>query len=61
MKALESLFTNRYSICIIIVGGLKVLLNQDQSQRIQKWHSVDLKLEDQSYIDNNVSDHSIVW
>ena len=59
MKTLKSLLTNRYSICIIVVCGLKVLLNQDQFQRIQKWHSVDFKLEDQSYIDN-VSNHSIV-
>ena len=35
MKALKSLLTNRYSICIIVVCGLKVLLNQDQFQRIQ--------------------------
>ena len=55
MKALESLLTNRYSICIIVVCGLKLLLNQDQFQRIQKF--VDLKLEDQSYNDNNVSNH----
>ena len=59
MKALKSLLRNRYSICIIVVCGLKVLLNQDQFQRIQKWHSVDFKLEDQSCIDN-VSNHSIV-
>ena len=58
MKALKSFLTIRYSTCIIIVSGLKVLLNQDQFQRIQKWHSVDLKLEDQSYIDNNVSNDS---
>ena len=45
MKALKSLLTNRYSICIIVVCGLKVLLNQDQFQRIQRWYSVDLKLE----------------
>ena len=45
MKALRSLLTNRYSICIIVVCGLKVLLNQDQFQRIQRWYSVDLKLE----------------
>ena len=60
MKALISLLTNRYSTCIIIVCGLKVLLNKDQFQRIQKWHSVDLKLEDQSYIDNNLSNHFII-
>ena len=48
MKPLKSLLTNRYSYCIIIVCGLKVLLNQDQFQRIQKWRSVDFKLEDQS-------------
>ena len=58
MKALKNLLKN--STCIIVVCGLKVLLNQDQYQRIQKWHSVDLKLEDQSYIDNNVSNHSII-
>ena len=51
---------SRYSTCIMIVCGLKVLPNQDQFQRIQKWHSVDLKLEDQSYIENNVSNHSII-
>ena len=39
MKALKSLLTNRYSICIIVVCGLKVLLNQDQFQRIQRWHT----------------------
>ena len=61
MKALKSLLTNRYSTCIIVVCGLKVLLNQDQFQRIQKWHSVDLKLDDQSYIENSVSHHSIIW
>ena len=61
MKALKSLLTNRYSICIKVVYGLKVLLNQDQFQRIQRWHSVDLKLEYQSYIDNNISNHSIIW
>ena len=44
MKALKSLLTNRYSICIIVVCGLKVLLNQDQFKRIQRWHSVELKL-----------------
>ena len=60
MKALKSLLTNRYSPYIIVVCVLKVLLNQDQFQRIQKWHSVDLKLEDQSYIDNNVSNQSII-
>ena len=60
MKALKSLLANRYSTCIIIVSGLKVLLNQDQFQRIQKWHSVYLKLKDQSYIENNVSNHSII-
>ena len=60
MKALKSLLTNRYSICIIVVCGLKVLLNQDQFQRIQRWHSVDLKLEYQSNIDNNVSNHYII-
>ena len=45
MKALKSLLMNIYSICIIAVCGSKVLLNQDQFQRIQRWHSVDLKLE----------------
>ena len=60
IKVLKSLLTNRYSTCIIVVYGLKVLLNRDQFQRIQKWHSVDLKLEYQSYIDNNVSSHSII-
>ena len=55
----ECLWTNRYSTCIIIVCGLKVLLNQDQFQRIQMWHSLDLILEDQSYIDN-VSNYSII-
>ena len=70
MKALKSLLTNRYSICIIVVCVLQVLLNQNQVQRIQrwhsgfkivdlKWHSVDLKLL-QSYFDNNVSNHSII-
>ena len=58
MKALKSLLTNRYSICIKVVCGLKVLLNQDQFQGIQNWHSVDLKLKYQSYVDNNVSNHS---
>ena len=47
MKALKSLLTNRYSTCIKVCG-LKVLINQDQFQRIQKWRSVDFKLEDQS-------------
>ena len=28
MKALKSLLTNRYSICIIVVCGLKVLLSK---------------------------------
>ena len=60
MKALKSFLMNRYSTCIIVVRGLKVFLNQDQFQRIQKWHSVDLKLEDQSYIDNNASNRSII-
>ena len=55
MKALKSLLTNRYSTCIIGVCGLEVFPNQEQFQRIQKWHSVDLKLEDESYIDNNIS------
>ena len=45
MKALKSLLTNRYSICRIVARGLKVLVNQGQFQRIQRWHSVDLKLE----------------
>ena len=45
MKALKTLLANRCSTCIIVVCDLKVLLNQDQFQRIQKWHSVDLKLE----------------
>ena len=45
MKALKILLANRCSTCIIVVCDLKVLLNQDQFQRIQKWHSVDLKLE----------------
>ena len=57
MKALKSLLMNKYSICIIVVCGLKVLLNQDQFQRIQKLHSVDLKLE---YQYNNASNHSII-
>ena len=60
MKALRSLLANRCSTCIIVVCGLKVLQNQDQFQRIQKWQSVDLKLEDQSYMGNNVSNHSII-
>ena len=60
MKALKSFLMNRCSTCIIVVRGLKVFLNQDQFQRIQKWHSVDLKLEDQSYIDNNASNCSII-
>ena len=55
MKALKSLMTNGYSTCIITVCSLKVLLNQDQFQKPQKWQSEDLKLEDQSYIDNNIS------
>ena len=45
MKALKILLVNRCSTCIIVVRDLKILLNQDQFQRIQKWHSVDLKLE----------------
>ena len=45
MKALKILLANRCSTCIIVVRDLKILLNQDQFQRIQKWHSVDLKLE----------------
>ena len=53
-KAL-SLLTNRCSICIIVVCGLKVLLNQVKFQRIQRCHSVYLKLKYQSYIDINVS------
>ena len=60
MKSLKSLLTNRYSICIIAVCGLKVLLNHDQFQKIQSWHSKDLKLEYLSFIDNNVSNHSII-
>ena len=60
MKALKSFLTNRYSSCIITVYSLKVLIKQDQFQRIQKWYSVDLKLEDQSYIDNNLSNSSII-
>ena len=60
MKALKSLLTNRYSICIIVVCGLKVLLNEDQFQRIRKRHPVYLKFEHQSYIDYNVSNHSII-
>ena len=59
MKALKSLLTNKYNICIIVCG-LKVLLNQDQFQRIKKWHSVDLKLEDQSHIDSTLSNCSII-
>ena len=55
MKALKSLLTNRYSTYIIVVCGLEGLPNQEQFQRIQKWHSVDSKLEDESYIDNNIS------
>ena len=51
---------NKYSTCIIIVCGLKVFVNQDQFQRTQKWHSMDLNLEGQSYIDNNVSNCSII-
>ena len=50
---------NRYSACIVVVFDLKVL-NQDQFQRIKKWHPVDFKLEDQSYNDNNVSNCSII-
>ena len=45
MKALKTLLANRCSTCIIVVCDLKVLLNQDQFQRIQNWHSVDLKFE----------------
>ena len=60
MKALKSLLTNRYSTCIIVVCGLKVLLNQDQFQATQKWHSEDLKLDDKSYTDNNVSNYSMI-
>ena len=60
MKVSISLLTNRYSTCIIVVFGLKVLLNQDQFQRIQKWHSVHLKLEDQNYVENNVSHRFII-
>ena len=48
MKALKSPLTNSYSAFITVVYGLKVLLNHNQFQRIQKWDSVDLKLEDQS-------------
>ena len=47
MKALKSLLTNRYSTCKMEVCGLKVLPDQDQFKKIQKWHSMDLKLEDQ--------------
>ena len=60
MKALKSLLANRYSTCKIAAFGLKVLLNHDQFQRIQKRHSVDLILEDQSYIDNNVPNSPIL-
>ena len=60
MKALKSLLTNRKSTSITIICGLKELTNQDQFQRIQKRHSVDLKLEDQSYIDSNLSDRFII-
>ena len=51
--------TNRQSTCLTILCGLKVQTNQDQFQRIQKWHSVDLKLEERSYIDNNLLNRSI--
>ena len=60
MKALKCFLTNRYSSCIITVYSLKVLIKQDQFQRIQKWYSEDLKLGDQSYIDNNLSNRSII-
>ena len=48
MKALKSLLTNRYSSCIIVVCSLKLLTKQGYFQRIQKWHSVDIKLEDRA-------------
>ena len=51
--------TNRQGTCLTILCGLKVQTNQDQFQRIQKWHSVDLKLEERSYIDNNLLNRSI--
>ena len=60
MKALKSLLINRYSTCKIVVCGLKVLTNQDQFYRIQKWRSMDLKLQYQSYTDNNLSNPSII-
>ena len=53
--------TNRQGTCLTILCGLKVQTNQDQFQRIQKWHSVDLKLEERSYIDNNLLNRSIFW
>ena len=61
MKPLKSLLTKRYSSFIIVTCGLKVLTNQNQFQRIKNWHSANLKLEDQSYIDNNPSNCSIIW
>ena len=60
MKALKSLLINRYSTYKIVVCGLKVLTNQDQFYRIQKWRSMDLKLQYQSYTDNNLSNPSII-
>ena len=56
MKAVNSLFTNSYTIWIIVVCGLNKFLNQ--FQRMQKWHSVDLKLEYQKHLEINVSNHS---
>ena len=58
---LKCLMTNRQGTCLTILCGLKVQTNQDQFQRIQKWHSVDLKLEERSYIDNNLLNRSIFW
>ena len=55
IKALKSLLTNRYSTCTIVACGSEVLLNHDQFQKNQKWHSVDLNLEDQSYIHNLIA------
>ena len=55
-KAVNSLLANSYSIWIIVVCGLNKFLNQ--FQRMQKWHSVDLKLEYQKHLEINVSNHS---
>ena len=60
MKALKSPLMNRYSASIIAVYDLKVLSNQDQFQRIPKWHSVDLNLADQRCIDNNLTSRFII-